>query len=424
MFEDSFEDGKDTGPATHFQAVKQHNLSTKLLNSHSTDPLYQSSGAGLIPDASQLPNTLWQSLLDGSAMNSDAFQPPNCANSTLAEHQSESPMNETVLQEQPLNQFVSGRQSRLQATDGNLSSPRATSSSPPNCQTSSSLSSEAIIYNEQTQEYTMNDPIHGAQPIKINYQNIVNRADRSYYKVVREQLIPIVNQSDFPSLGSFSGFQSEQVGKENWPSAGNLLGQQVLNSTTFNWTANSPLNQLLLANQDNLCGLQSSAAKQPKSPDPIDNNILTTLGDQAFQTFLAKQLTNIFSATLNATGDEVKSEHLHPIGSTPVKASKKTKTKSKKSSKDAATESKSKKSSKDTATEPKNESSGFQCPHCPKLCGSKGGLTSHLKQHNKDLPFACTVCPARFSHKGPFTNHLKYVLPMDVLFGFYLGSIT
>ena len=388
-----------------FQTVDQRqSLSTELLNSQFADPLYQDC-TGLIPGGDQLPDALRQSLLDDSAMNSDAFE--TSANSPPSNHHrpSELPMNQTATLQQLLNpnqsDHGSDRQSRLQTAGDSFSSPRATSTSPPNRQAPSTLDAEAIVYNEQTQEYTMYDPIRGTRPFKINYQNIVNEAGRSYYKVVREDLIPIVNQSDLPSFN----FQSEQAGKENRPSVSNLLGQQVPNSATLDWTANSPLSQLLLANQDNLCGLQSKEAaanfipevsdRQAKSPDPIDNSILTGFGNPAFQMFLARQLS-IFSAGLNVTGGQAEPEQPHPIGSTPVKASKKTK--------------KSKKSSKDAPVELQNENSISKCPYCPKVCGNKGGLASHIKRHKQDLPFACTVCPARFLQKGSLNKHVRYVL--------------
>lgn len=242
----------------------------------------------------------------------------------------------------------------------------------------------------------MNDLVAGSCPIKIDYQNLVNKDGQTYYKIVREDLVPIYNQSNLASFG-FSNcltIDRHNDGKENQP------------LTTPDLMKNQSINQLLLANQDNLFGPnhQSNEAsssvlnsnnsqngQQAKKPKLTDDNML---GDQAFQLFLAQQIAKVFPAI--ATNEAAKSDHQST--STPVKKPKKAK-----SSQSTASKSKKKneKSEKESIVT-------FDCPYCPKKCGNNGALGSHInKRHKEEKPFACDACSARFASKALLGNHKR-----------------
>ena len=181
----------------------------------------------------------------------------------------------------------------------------------------------------------------------------------------------------------------------------------------------SSLSRLLLANQDSLCGpnqfneadvpIEDSGnppgytqAKRPKSDDgsvlpPFGDRTLPFFGSPDLNLLMAEKFVSLFSADNDVANDEAKISRSQPqSSSTPIKTEKAM------SSQSSA--SKPKKKSKD-----KKESTIFDCPHCPKKCGNKGALVSHVKRHAQEKPFACRVCLARFSSKGSLTKHSRWI---------------
>ena len=273
---------------------------------------------------------------------------------------------------------------------------------------------DAIFFNDKTQEYILNDC-----PIEIVPQNIAIINGQKFYKVIREDLIPIYNQNDHLFL-TLSSNDTMISAKENQPS----IQPQSLKASTLKLMKKTSVNHLLLK-QDNLPGQlisnDTNFELKISDLDCLNNNSLNQANfNQHHQNSLKRLKTsnNIYGNPDNYEDigqDNIytfDNKFLHPLIANLLvnydNLNSIDKTVKKLNLADSNNKINSSSTKKRSNKNPKQKKTpNHPCPFCPKLFQSNGSLVVHNRQHTGEKPFECEHCAAKYARKSSLSRHKK-----------------